>query len=115
MKNFKLQLKAKKSGNEQLPEVVEIPDVKIHHICSYNHYRVKDSDIKMGQSHNDVYDNNELTHDFEYGLFEDIIKSKQLMADLKKIDEAELDLQKTQAEEFNAFPLDEFKNAGQIR
>ena len=43
---FKLQLKSKKSGNEQLPEVVEIPDVKIHHICSYNHYRVKDSDIK---------------------------------------------------------------------
>ena len=78
---FKLQLKTKKSSNEQLPEVVEIPDVKIHHICSYNHYRLKDSDIKSGLSHNDVYDNNELTHEFEYGLFEDIIQSKQLMAD----------------------------------
>ena len=36
------------------------------------------------------------------------------MADLKKIDEAELDLQKMQDKEFNRFPLDEFKNAGQI-
>ena len=36
------------------------------------------------------------------------------MADLKKLDEAQLDLQKMQDKEFNGFPLDEFKTAGQI-
>ena len=86
---FKLQLKAQKTGNEQLPEVVQTSDEQVHYICSYNHYPVKDDDIKSGLTHNDVYNTDELTHDLEYGLFEDIIKSEQLMADLKQIDEYE--------------------------
>ena len=105
---FKLQLKSKKSSTEQLPEIVNTSDAQMHHICSYNHYRVKDSDIKTGQSHNDVYDNDELEHEFEYGLFEDIIKSEQLMADLRQIDEVEQNLKQNQDEEFDMFPLEKF-------
>ena len=111
---FKLQLKLKKSGHEQLPKVVNTLDAQMHHICSYDHYRVKDSDIKMGQSHNDVYDTDELSHEFEYGLFEDILKSEQLMADLQEIDEEEKTLKQNQNEEFDMFPIKNFKNTGQI-
>ena len=111
---FKLQLKSRKSSTEQLPEVVYTPDAQMHHICSYNHYRLKDSEIKTGQSHNDVYDNNELTHEFEYDLFEDIVKSKQLMADLKQIDEVEKTHKEREEGEFQYFPLEHFKDAGQI-
>ena len=49
-------------------------DQQVHHICSYNHYRIKDNEVKSGLIHNDVYNTDELTHKFEYGLFEDIIK-----------------------------------------
>ena len=86
---FKSQLKAQKTGNEQLPEVVQTSDEQVHYICSYNHYPVKGDDIKSGLIHNDIYNTDELTHEFEYGLFKDIIKSEQLMADLKQIDEYE--------------------------
>ena len=90
---FKSQLKVKKTGNEQLPEVVQTSDKQVHYICSYNHYPIKDDDVKMGLIHNDVYNADELTHEFEYGLFEDIIKSEQLMADWKQIDEYEASIQ----------------------
>ena len=43
---FKLQLKVQKTGNEQLPEVVQTSDEQVHYICSYNHYPVKGDDIK---------------------------------------------------------------------
>ena len=111
---FKLQLKAQKTSNEQLPEVVQTSDEQVHYICSYNHYPIKDDDIKSGLIHNDVYNTDELTHEFEYGLFEDIIKSKQLMADLKQIDEYEASIQEQLNNEFDYFPLKEFKNAGVI-
>ena len=52
---FKLQLKAQKTGNEQLPEVLQTSDEQVHYICSYNHYPVKGDDIKLGLIHNDVY------------------------------------------------------------
>ena len=86
---FKKQLKDKKTGNDNLPEIVYNSDQKVHHICSYNHYHIKDDEVKSGLTHNDIYNTDELTHEFEYGLFEDIIKSEQLMADLKQIDEHE--------------------------
>ena len=86
---FKLQLKNKKTGNDNLPEIVYNSGEQVHHICSYNHYRVKDNDVKMGLIHNDDYNTDELTHEFEYGLFEDIVKSEQLMAAIKQIDEYE--------------------------
>ena len=38
---------------------------------------------------NDIYDTSELEHEFEYGIYEDVFKTEQLMADLKRIDEAE--------------------------
>ena len=86
----------------------------MHYICSYNHYPVKDDDTKSGLIHNDVYNTDELTHEFEYGLFEDIIKSEQLMADLKQIDEYEASIQEQLNNEFDYFPLKEFNNAGVI-
>ena len=111
---FKLQLKVQKTGNKQLPEVVQTSDEQVHYICSYNHYPVKGDDIKSGLIHNDVYNTDELTHEFEYGLFKDIIKSEQLMADLKQIDEYEASIQEQLNNEFDYFPLKEFKNAGVI-
>ena len=86
----------------------------MHYICSYNHYPVKDDDTKSGLIHNDVYNTDELTHEFEYGLFKDIIKSEQLMADLKQIDEYEASIQEQLNNEFDYFPLKEFNNAGVI-
>ena len=68
----------------------------------------------MGLIHNDVYNTDELTHEFEYGLFEDIIKSKQLMADLKQIDEYEENLKEQMNQEFDNFPMEEFKDAGVV-
>ena len=72
----------------QVVQVVQTSYEQVHYICSYNHYPVKGDDVKLGLIHNDVYNTDELTHEFEYGLF-DIIKSEQLMADLKHIDEYE--------------------------
>ena len=103
-----------KTTNQQLPEVVQTSDEQVHYICSYNHYPVKDDDIKSGLIHNDVYNTDELTHEFEYGLFKDIIKSEQLMADLKQIDEYEASIQEELNNEFDYFPLKEFNNAGVI-
>ena len=111
---FKMQLKAKKTSNYKLPEIVYNSDEQVHHICSYNHYRIKDDDVKTGLIHNDVYNTDELTHEFEYGLFEDIIKSEQLMADLKQIDEYEVNLNEQMNQEFDNFPMEEFKDAGVV-
>ena len=74
---FKKQLKTKKTGNDNLPEIMYNSDQQVHHTCSYNHYPIKNDEIKSGLIHNDVYNTDELTHEFEYGLFEDIVKSKQ--------------------------------------
>ena len=109
---FKKQLKDKKTSNDNLPEIVYNSDKQVHHICSYNHYRIKDDEVKVGLTHNDVYNTDELTHEFEYGLFEDIIKSKQLMADLKQIDEHKETLKEQMNQEFDYFPMEQFKDAG---
>ena len=111
---FKMQLKAKKTGNDNLPEIVYNSDQQVHHICSYNHYRIKDDEVKLGLIHNDVYNTDELTYEFEYGLSEDIIKSEQLMADLKQIDEYEETLKEQMNAEFDNFPMEEFKDAGVV-
>ena len=111
---FKMQLKAKKTGNDKLPEIVYNSDKQVHHICSYNNYRIKDDDVKTGLIHNDIYNTIELTHEFDYGLFEDKIKSKQLMADLKQIDEYKDTLKEQMNQEFDNFPMEEFKDAGVV-
>ena len=79
----------------------------MHYICSYNHYLVKADDTKSGLIHNDVYNTDEFTHEFEYDLFKDIVKSEQLMADLKQIDEYEASIQEQLNNEFDYFPLKE--------
>ena len=38
---FKLQLKNKMTGNDNLPEIVYNSEEQEHYICSYNHYCVK--------------------------------------------------------------------------
>ena len=111
---FKMQLKAKKTSNDNLPEIVYNSDQQVHHICSYNYYRIKDDDTKLRLLHNDVYNTDELTHEFEYGLFEDIVKSEQLIADLKLIDEYKETLKEQTNEEFDYFPMEEFKDAGVV-
>ena len=68
----------------------------------------------MGLIHNDIYNTDELTHEFEYGLFEEIIKSEQLMVDLKQIYEYKASIQEQLNNEFDCFPLNEFNNAGVI-
>ena len=97
-----------------LPEIVYNSDQQVHHICSYNHYQNKDDEVKTGLIHNDIYNTDELTYEFQYGLFEDIIKSKQLMADLKQIDEYEETLKEKMNDEFDHFPMEEFKDAGVV-
>ena len=109
-----MQLQNKKTSNDNLPEIVYNSDEQVHHICSYNHYRVKDNDGKMGLIHNDVYNTDELTHEFKYGLFEDVVKSEQLMADLKQIDEYEETHKEQMNQEFDNFPIEEFKDAGVV-
>ena len=111
---FKMQLKAKRTGNYNLPEIVYNSDEQVHHICSYNHYHIQDDEVKSGLIHNDVYNTDELTHEFEYGLIEDIVKSEQLMADLKQIDKYEEIFQEQRNEEFDFFPMEEFKVAGVV-
>ena len=67
------------------------PD-QVVEICSYNHYPVLDK-ASEGQNQqnidNDIYDTSELKHEFEYSINEDVLKTEELMAELKRIDEAE--------------------------
>ena len=113
---FKQQLLAKKTGQTELPDIVQIADEQVHHLCSYNHYYLKNDkqNDKQGQVHNDIYEIHELNHEYEYGIYEDIVKTETLMADIKRMHNEE----KATAEEFNNvfddFPLSEFKQTGQI-
>ena len=111
---FKQQLLAKKTGNVQMPEIVQIADEQVHHLCSYNHYYVKNDNLldRQGHNHNDIYDTDEMTHEYEYGIYEDVIKTEQLMADIRRIDDEEKATAEKFNEDFENFPLSEFKHAG---
>ena len=113
---FKQKLLARKTGDIQLPDIVQIADEQVHHLCSYNHYYVKNEDTIeiQGQNHNDIYDTDELNHEYEYGIYEDIVKTEQLMVDIKRIDNEEKAAAEKFKEEFDNFPLSDFKHAGQI-
>ena len=63
---------------------------------------------------NDIYDTSELEHEFEYGIYEDMFKTEQLMADLKRIDEAEKENKKLRDVQFDHFPLEQFSEAGKV-
>ena len=110
--------KMKKMQPDFQEPVVEYcePDQVID-ICSYNHYPILDkSSQKQEQCNNDndIYDTSELEHEFEYGIYEDVLKTEQLMAELKRIDEAENEKRKLRDVQFGNFPLEQFSDAGKV-
>ena len=106
---FKKQLQSRKSGNtDDMPQIVSYNEEQVLQICSYNHYPIKTKDeeiTKLGQCHNDIYEIDEIKHEFKYGIYEDVIKTEQFMADLKHIDE-EIENEKIKIPQtFNEFPI----------
>ena len=86
-------------------------------ICSYNHYPVIDK-LNEGQKQhnidNDIYDTSELEHEFEYGIYEDVFKTEELMAELKYIDEDKNKSKKLRDLKFQNFLLEQFSDAGKV-
>ena len=56
----------------------------------------------------------ELEHEFEYGIYEDVLKTEQLMAELKRIDEARNENKKIRDVQFGDFPLEQFSDSGKV-
>ena len=101
----------------QEPVVEHCEPNQVIDICSYNHYPLldKSSEKKQQCNHdNDIYDTSELEHEFEYGIYEDVLKTEQLMAELKRIDEAENENKKLRDVQFGNFPLEQFSDAGKV-
>ena len=115
-KNILSKMK-KTQPNFQEPVVEYCEPDQVIDICSYNHYPVLDKSNHKQEQHNDdndIYDTSELEHEFEYGIYEDVLKTEQLMADLKRIDEAKKENKKLRDVQFENFPLDQFSDAGRI-
>ena len=75
------------------------------------------SQVKSKEQHNDdndIYDTSELEHKFKYGIYEDVFKTEQLMAELKRIDEVEKENKKLRDVQFEDFPLEQFSDAGRV-
>ena len=110
--------KMKKTEPDFQEPVVEFCEPEqVIDICSYNHYPILDkSSPKQCNSNddNDIYDTSELEHEFEYGIYEDVLKTEQLMAELKRIDEAENETTKSRDVHFGNFPLEQFSDAGKV-
>ena len=111
-------LKMKKTQPDFQEPVVEYcePDQVID-ICSYNHYPILDKSSQKQEQRNDdsdIYDTSELENEFEYGIYEDVLKTEQLMARLKRIDEAEKENKKLRDVQFGNFPLEQFSDAGKV-
>ena len=107
----------KMQPNFQEPVVEYCEPDQVIDICSYNHYPVLDRSSQKQEQHNDdndIYDTSELEHKFEYGIYEDVFKTEQLMAELKRIDEAEKENKKLRDVQFEDFPLEQFSDAGRI-
>ena len=103
--------------NFQEPVVEYCEPDQVIDICSYNHYPVVDKTNETEEQHNDdndIYDTSELEHEFEYRIYEDVFKNEQLMAELKRIDEAEQEIKKLRDLEFKDFPLEQFSDAGRV-
>ena len=101
--------------NFQEPVVEYCEPDQVIDICSCNHYPVLDKSNEGQEQHNDdndIYDTSELEHEFEYGIYEDVFKTEQLMAKLKRIDQAEKENKKLRDLEFKDFPLEQFSDAG---
>ena len=76
----------KTQPNFQEPVVEYCEPEQVIDICSYNHYPIRDKlSLKQEKCNddNDIYDTSELEHEFEYGIYEDVLKTEQLMAELK--------------------------------
>ena len=113
-KNILPKLK-KMQPNFQEPVVEYCEPEQVIDICSYNHYPVLDKLSQKHEKHNDdkdIYDTSELEHQFEYGIYEDVLKTEQLMAELKRIDEAEKQNKILGDVQFGDFPLEQFSDAG---
>ena len=107
----------KMQPNFQEPVVEYYEPDQVIDICSYNHYPVLDKSSQKQEQHNDdndIYDTSELEHEFEYGIYEDVFKTEQLMAELKRIDEAEKENKKLRDVQFEDFPLEQFSDAGRV-
>ena len=107
----------KMQPNFQEPVVEYCEHEQVIDICSYNHYPVLDKSSQKQEQHNDdndIYDTSELEHEFEYRIYEDVFKTEQLMADLKRIDEAEKENKKLRDVQFDDFPLEQFSDAGRV-
>ena len=107
----------KMQPNFQEPVVEYCKPDQVIDICSYNHYPVLDKTNEGQEQHNDdndIYDTSELEHKFKYGIYEDVFKTEQLMAELKRIDEAEQENKKLRDLEFKDFPLEQFSDAGKV-
>ena len=107
----------KMQPNFQEPVVEYCEPDQVIDICSYNHYPVLDKTNEGQEQHNDdndIYDTSELEHKFEYGIYEDLFKTEQLMAELKRIDEAKQENKKLRDLEFKDFPLEKFSDAGKV-
>ena len=107
----------KMQPNVQEPVVEYCEPDQVIDICSYNHYPVLDKSSQKQEQcndNNDIYDTSELEHEFEYGIYEDVLKTEQLMAELKRIDEAENESRKQRDLQFGDFPLEQFSDAGKV-
>ena len=107
----------KMEPNFQEPVVEYCEPEQVIDICSYNHYPILDKSSQNQRNcndDNDIYDTSELEHEFEYGIYEDVLKIEQLMAELKRIDEAENEYKKSQDVHFGDFPLEQFSDAGKV-
>ena len=107
----------KTQPNFQEPVVEYCEPEQVIDICSYNHYPILDkSHTKQEKCNddNDIYDTSELEHEFEYGIYEDVLKTEQLMAELKRIDEVENENKKLRDVQFGNFPLEQFSDAGKV-
>ena len=115
-KNILSKMK-KMQPNFQEPVVEYCEPDQVIDICSYNHYPLLDKTNEGQGQHNDdndIYDTSELKHEFEYGIYEDVFKTEQLMTELKRIDEAERERKKLRDIEFKDFPLEQFSDAGRV-
>ena len=107
----------KMQPNFQEPVVEYCEPEQVIDICSYNHYPILDKWSQKQSNSNgdkDIYDTSELEHKFEYGIYEDVLKTEQLMAKLKRIDEAENENKKSRDVHFGDFPLEQFSDAGKV-
>ena len=107
----------KMQPNFQEPVVEYCEPDQVIDICSYNHYPILDKTSQKQEQHNDdndICDTSELEHKFEYGIYEDVFKTEQLMAELKRIDEAEKENKKLRDVQFEDFRLEQFSDAGRV-